>query len=103
MTRDDQPRSLIALQTLNGIFQQYQQSGGYGKASTAAMNEAEQYLQAAQIGTDLEIPILQLWKKIVPPYPSLTSMARDILAIPGMLIFISVTIKIQTNIISKQN
>jgi hypothetical protein len=103
VTRDDQPRSPMAPQTLNGIFRQHRQSGGYGKASTAAMNEAEQYLRAAQIGTDSEIPVLQLWKKIAPSYPSLASMARDILAIPGMSIFISVTVKIQTKIISKRN
>ena len=103
MTRDDQPRSPMVPQTLNGIFQQNRQSEGHGKASTAAMNEAEQYLRAAQIGTDSEIPVLQLWKRIVPSYPSLASMARDILAVPGMSIFISITLKIQTNITSKWN
>ena len=103
MTRDDQPRSPMVPQTLNGIFRQNRQSGGHGKASTAAMNEAEQYLRAAQIGTDSEIPVLQLWKRIAPSYPSLASMARDILAVPGMLIFISIRLKIQTNITSKWN
>jgi hypothetical protein len=103
VTRNDQLRSPMAPQTLNGIFQQNWQSGGYGKASIAVMNEAEQYLRAAQIGTDSEIPVLQLWKRIVPSYPSLASMARDILAVPGMLIFISVTLKIQTNITSERN
>ena len=93
----------MAPQTLNGIFRQNQQSGGYGKASTAVMNKAEQYLQAAQIGTDSEIPVLQLWKRIAPSYPSLASMARDILAVPGMSIFISVTLKIQTNMTSERN
>jgi hypothetical protein len=58
------------------------------------MNKVEQYLRAVQIGTGSEIPVLQLWKKIVPSYPSFALMARDIFAIPGMLIFISVTVKI---------
>jgi hypothetical protein len=51
------------------------------------MNEAELYLQAPVIGEDLEILVLQLWKRIEPSYPSLVSMARGILTIPGMSIF----------------
>ena len=39
--RDDQPRSPMASQTLNGIFRQNWQSGGYGKASTTVMNKVE--------------------------------------------------------------
>jgi hypothetical protein len=50
------------------------------------MNEAEQYLQAPLIGEDSETPVLQLWKRIEASYPSLATMARDILAVPGMLI-----------------
>jgi hypothetical protein len=50
------------------------------------MNEAKQYLQAAVIREDSEILVLQLWKKIEPSYPFLTSIARDILAVPGMSI-----------------
>ena len=57
------------------------------------MNEAENYLQAPVIGEDSEIPVLQLWKRIEPLYPSLALMARDILAVPGMLVFINVTPK----------
>ena len=49
------------------------------------MNEAELYLRAPVIGEDSEIPVLQLWKRIEHSYPSLASMARDILAIPGRL------------------
>jgi hAT family C-terminal dimerisation region len=90
VTKDDEPRTSMAPQTLNGIFRQYRQSVGPSKASTAAMNEAEQYLRAAPIGEDSEIPVLQLWKRIEPSYPSLASMARDILAVPGMSIFITV-------------
>jgi hypothetical protein len=52
------------------------------------MNEAEQYLQVSLVGEDSETPVLQLWKRIKPSYPSLVSMAKDILAVPGMLIFI---------------
>jgi hypothetical protein len=51
------------------------------------MNEAELYLQALIIGEDLKILVLQLQKRIEPFYPSLASIARDILAIPSMLIF----------------
>ena len=51
------------------------------------MNEAELYLRALVIGEDSEILVLQLWKRIEPSYPSLASIARDILAIPGMSIF----------------
>jgi hypothetical protein len=51
------------------------------------MNEAELYLQAPVIGEDSEIPVLQLWKRIEPSYLSLVSIARDILAIPGISIF----------------
>ena len=57
------------------------------------MNEAGHYLQAPVIREDLEIPVLQLWKRIEPSYPSLALMAWDILAVPGMLVFISVTPK----------
>jgi hypothetical protein len=57
------------------------------------MNEAELYLQAPVIGEDSEIPVLQLWKRIEPSHPSLASMARDILTVPGKLVFISVTPK----------
>jgi hypothetical protein len=92
VTRDDQPRASTA-QTLNGIFQQYRQSVGSGRVSSAAMNEAELYLRAPVIGEDSEIPVLQLWKRIEPSYPSLASMARDILAVPGKLMFISITPK----------
>jgi hypothetical protein len=86
-TRDDQPQLSIAPQSLNGIFRQHRQNVGPSKAS-AAMNEADQYLRAPQIGEDSEIPVLQLWKRIEPSYPSLALMARDILAVPGMLVFI---------------
>ena len=92
VTRDDQPRASTA-QTLNNIFRQHRQSIGFGRVSSAAMNETELYLQAPVIGEDSEIPVLQLWKRIEPSYPSLTSMARDILAVPGKLVFISVTPK----------
>ena len=50
------------------------------------MNEAEQYLQAPLIKEDSETPVLQLWKKIEPSYPSLTTIAWDILTVPVMLI-----------------
>jgi hypothetical protein len=60
------------------------------------MNEAKQYLQALLVGKDLEIPVLQLWKWIEPLYPSLVSMVRDILAVPGMLIFTTLKIQILT-------
>jgi hypothetical protein len=94
-TRDDQPRPSMAPQTLNGIFRQHRQSVGPSKAS-AVMNEAEQYLRAPQIGEDSEIPVLQLWKRIEPSYPSLASMARDILAVPGMSVFITIKTQILT-------
>ena len=81
---DDQPQASMAPQTLNGIFRQYRQSVGSSRVRSAAMNEAELYLRAPVIGEDSEIPVLQLWKRIEPSYPSLASMARDILAIPGM-------------------
>ena len=51
------------------------------------MNKAEQYLQAPLVGENLEIPVLQLWKRIESLYPSLASMVRDILTVPSMLIF----------------
>ena len=92
VTRDDQPRASTA-QTLNGIFRQYRQSIGSGRVSSAAINEAELYLRAPVIGEDSEIPVLQLWKRIEPSYLSLILMARDILAIPGKLVFISITPK----------
>ena len=84
MMGDDQPRVSIAPQTLNDIFRQHRQSVGPNEVSSAAMNEAELYLRAPVIGEDSEIPVLQLWKRIEPSYPSLASMARDILAVPGM-------------------
>jgi hypothetical protein len=84
---DDQPRASMAPQTLNGIFRQHQQSVGCSKVGSAAINEAELYLRAPVIGEDSEILVLQLWKRIEPSYPSLASMARDILAIPDMSIF----------------
>jgi hypothetical protein len=87
MTMDDQPRSSTAPQTLNGIFRQHRQSIGPSRVSSAAMNEAEQYLRAPVIGEDSETPVLQLWKRIEPSYPSLALMARDILAVPGKLLF----------------
>jgi hypothetical protein len=89
---DDQPRAPMAPQTLNGIFRQHRQNGGPSRISSAAMNEAEQYLRAPVIGEDSEIPVLQLWKRIEPSYPSLALMARDILAVPGKLI----TLTLQT-------
>ena len=76
---DDQPQASMVLQTLNGIFRQYRQSVGCSRVSSAAMNEVELYLRAPVIGEDSEIPVLQLWKRIEPSYPSL--------AIPGMSIF----------------
>jgi hypothetical protein len=81
---DDQPRVSITPQTLNGIFRQHRQSVGPNRVGSAAMNEAELYLRAPVIGEDSEIPVLQLWKRIEPSYPFLASMARDILAVPGM-------------------
>jgi hAT family C-terminal dimerisation region len=84
---DDQPQASMVPQTLNGIFRQYRQSVGCSRVGSAAMNEAELYLRAPVIGEDSEIPVLQLWKRIERSYPSLASMARDILAIPGMSIF----------------
>src|SRR6266481_2236301 len=88
VTRDDQPQVSTVPQTLNGIFRQHRQSVGPSRVSKAT-NEAEQYLQAPVIGEDSEIPVLQLWKRIEPSYPSLASMARDIFAVPGMLVFIT--------------
>ena len=64
--KEDQPRSLTAPKTLNGIFRQHRQSIGPSRVNTASMNEAEQYLQAPLVGEDLEIPVLQLWKRIEP-------------------------------------
>ena len=93
VTMDDQPRSSTASQTLNGIFRQHRQNIGPNRVSSAVMNEAENYLQAPIIGEDSEIPVLQLWKRIESSYPSLALMARDILAVPGMLVFISLTPK----------
>jgi hypothetical protein len=87
VTGDNQPQASIAPQTLNGIFRQHRQNVGCNRVGSAAMNEAELYLRAPVIGEDSEIPVLQLWKRIEPSYPSLASMARDILAIPGMSIF----------------
>ena len=84
---DDQPQASMAPQTLNGIFRQYQQSVGCSRVGSAAMNETELYLRAPVIGEDSEIPVLQLWKKIEPSYPSLTSMAQDILAVSGISVF----------------
>ena len=65
------------------------------------MNEAEQYLQAPVIGDNSEIPVLQLLKKIKPLYPSLASIARDILAVPGMSVFPTLTS--ETNLTSERN
>ena len=59
-------------------------------------NEAENYLRALVIGEDSEIPVLQLWERIESSYPSLALMARDILAIPGMLVLISISPKIHS-------
>jgi hAT family C-terminal dimerisation region len=87
VTGDNQPQASIAPQTLNGIFRQHRQNVGCNRVGSAAMNEAELYLRAPVIGEDSEIPVLQLWKRIEPSYPSLASMARDILAIPGMSTF----------------
>jgi hypothetical protein len=50
------------------------------------MNETEQYLQALLIGEDSETPVLQLWKRIELSYLSLTTIAWDILTVPGILI-----------------
>ena len=86
---NDHPRTSTTPHTLNGIFRQYRQSVGPSRISSAAMNEAGQYLRAPVIGEDSEIPVLQLWKRIEPSYPSLASMARDILAIPGMFFLYS--------------
>jgi hypothetical protein len=94
--KKDQPRSSTAPKTLNGIFRQHRQRIGPSRVSIASMNEAEQYLQAPLVGEDSEIPLLQLWKKIEPSYPSLASMARDILAVPNMLIFTTLKIQILT-------
>ena len=94
--KEDQPQSSTAPKTLNGIFRQHRQSIGLSRVSTTSMNEAEQYLQAPLVGEDSEIPVLQLWKRIEPSYPSLASMARDILAVPGMLIFTTLKIQILT-------
>jgi hypothetical protein len=60
------------------------------------MNEVEQYLQAPLVREDSEILVLQLWKRIEPSYPSLASMAKDILAVPDMLIFTTLKIQILT-------
>jgi hypothetical protein len=87
MIGDDQLRASIAPQTLNGIFRQHWQSVGCSRVGSAVMNKVELYLQASVIREDSEIPVLQLWKRIEPSYPSLASIARDILAIPDMLIF----------------
>jgi hypothetical protein len=87
MMGDDQPRASMAPQTLNDIFQQYRQSIGYSRVGSAVMNEAELYLRALVIGEDSEIPVLQLWKRIEPSYPSLVSIARDILTILDISIF----------------
>jgi hypothetical protein len=86
VTGVDEPLASIAPQTLNGIFRQQRQSVG-SRVGSAVMNEAELYLRAPVIGEDSEIPVLQLWKRIEHSYPSLASMARDILAIPGMSTF----------------
>ena len=86
---DDQPQSSTVPQTLNGIFQQHQQSIGPSRVSSAAMNKVEYYLQAPVIGQDSEIPDLQLWKRTEPLYPSLALIARDILTVPGILVFIT--------------
>ena len=93
MTIDDKPRSSTTPQTLNSIFQKHRQSIGPSRVSSTVMNEAENYLRALVIGEDSEILVLLLWKKIEPSYPSLALMAWDILAVPGMLVFISVTPK----------
>ena len=116
VTMDDKLRSSTAPQTLNGIFRQHRQSIEPSRVSSAVINEAENYLRAPVIGEDSEIPVLQLWKRIEPSYPSLALMvalmARDILAVPGMLVFISITpkrfytqnrAKMRTNITSKWN
>ena len=94
--KEDQPQSSTTPKTLNGIFRQHRQSLGPSRVNIASMNKAEQYLQAPLVGEDSEIPVLQLWKKIEPSYPSLASMARDILAVPGMLIFTMFKIQILT-------
>jgi hypothetical protein len=93
---EDQPRASTAPQTLNGIFRQHRQSIGSGRGSMAPVNEAERYLQAPLIGDDSDTPVLQLWKKIEPSYPSLALMARDILAVPCM----SVTLTLKTQILT---
>ena len=93
VTKDAQPRASTTRQTLNGIFRHHRQSVGPSRVNTAAINEAEQYLRTAVVGEESEIPVLQLWKRVELSYPSLASMARDILAVPGMLVFISVTPK----------
>jgi hypothetical protein len=94
--KEDQPRSSTAPKILNGIFRQHRQSIKPSRVSTTSMNEVEQYLQAPLVGEDSEIPVLQLWKRIEPSYPSLASMARDNLAVPGMLIFTTLKIHILT-------
>ena len=98
-TRVDQPQASTAPQILNGIFQLYRHSVGPSRANTTVMNEAEQYLQAPVIGDDSEILVLQLWKRIKPSYPSLASMAQDILTVPGMSVF--PTLISETNLTSK--
>jgi hypothetical protein len=75
VTKDNQPQSSTAPQFLNSIFQHHRQSIGPSRVSTVAMNEAEQYLQAPLIGEDSETPVWQLWKRIEPSYPSLTTIA----------------------------
>jgi hypothetical protein len=86
VTKNNQPQSSTVSQSLNTICQQYQQSIGSSRVSTVIINEAEQYLQALLIGEDSETLVLQLWKRIEPSYPSLAIIARDILAVPGILI-----------------
>ena len=52
VTKDNQPQSSTAPQSLNSIFRQYRQSIGPSRVSTVVINEAEQYLQAPLIGED---------------------------------------------------
>ena len=66
---------------------------GPSRVSLTVMNEAENYLQAPVIGEHSEILVLQLWKRIELSYLSLALIAWDILTVPGMLVFISVTPK----------
>jgi hypothetical protein len=79
---DENDEDTEITQSLNSLFRLNRNTPG--TRATKSLSEAEKFIRSPIETDEASITVLDIWKRLEPSYPTVSRMAKDILAIPGM-------------------